>query len=307
MEQTTITVLLSTYNGDKYLEEQLDSVLNQKNVDVYLIIRDDGSIDETRDILLKYSNCYPNITLILDSNVGVEESFHKLCFYAYRNTTSQYYAFCDQDDVWEENKLYEAIKLLNQLPNTLPNLYFSNLKVVEEDLSYREMLFDIDEVFIAKNKMFVRFFSYGCTCVFNLAALKCYCIIENNKSLHDIWIYVISSFLGNVIYDDRSFIKYRQHSNNASGKKLRGLNLLYSRFKRLLKGHLGHTYEQTAQQMLQYYSTLITPEDREIIDRIANYRKKIRYKLSLLFDRDFNTKSFQKNVCIKFRIIFNHL
>lgn len=303
----TVTILMSTYNGEKYLSAQLDSILNQQNVDIKIIVRDDGSSDKTKLILDSYSKTYPNITVINGINLGVEKSFHTLCSYADGLVKTDYYAFCDQDDIWDKNKLIEAINFLRTYPMDKPNLYFSNLYMVDANLNPMHNLFDDNEVFILKKKAFVRFFAYGCTCVFNRKALNMYNVVTNNNSLHDIWIYVICLFMGNVVYDSRSFIKYRQHQNNFSGKKVKGGKLFIQRIRRLLRGNLGNMYEITAQQLIESYSNYISAEDRPIIQRIANYRNCFRSKLSLIFDKDFTSNNIQKDLCIKFRILFNHL
>lgn len=303
----TVTILMSTYNGEKYLEAQLDSIINQKNVNVNIIVRDDGSSDKTASILNSYSMKYPNITVISGINLGVEKSFHALCLYANESAKTDYYAFCDQDDIWDKNKLVEAIKLLEQYPIDKPNLYFSNLYMVDTNLNPMRILFEDNEVFTAKEKAFVQFFAYGCTCVFNKKAMEMYNRITDNNSLHDIWIYVVCLFIGNVVYDNRSFIKYRQHQNNFSGKKVKGGKLFIQRIKRFLRGNLGHMYEITARQLIESYDNYITDEDKPIIQRVANYRNCLRSKMSLLFDKNFATSSLQKNLCIKFRILSNHL
>lgn len=92
-----ITVLMSTYNGEKYLKEQLDSILNQEQVDLKLLIRDDGSTDGTVNILKEYENSHTNIKWYSGLNLGCGKSFFQLVLDAPK---SDYYAFVDQDDVW---------------------------------------------------------------------------------------------------------------------------------------------------------------------------------------------------------------
>ena len=92
-----ILILMSTYNGEKYLSEQLNSLLLQENVNIKILIRDDGSTDNTHKILNFYSSNYPNISWYTGENKGPALSFMDLLFNA---PESDYYAFCDQDDVW---------------------------------------------------------------------------------------------------------------------------------------------------------------------------------------------------------------
>lgn len=302
----TITVLLSTYNGQKYLKEQIDSLLEQLDVDVTIIVRDDGSTDETRNILAEYKYKYNNVKIWLDANCGAEDSFNKLCQYAVEHYNSDYYAFCDQDDVWDRDKLKVALQHLSVFDESKPNLYFSNLKMVDEKLCYVRDLFGPDDVFIEKEKTLVQIFTYGCTCVFNRKALEDYCFIKHNTVFHDNWIYAICSYMGNVYYDPIGHIKYRQHQSNLSGSKVSGFSLIKQRIRRALKGNLGHDFENMARQLL-FYQNRISQDDLLLIKRIANYRNDLKAKLFLLFSPNFGTGHFMKDLCIKYRILNNAL
>ena len=230
----TVTVLVSTYNGQKYLSKQLDSLISQVGVDMKIIVRDDGSSDGTRQILRNYAQTYSNIQLLFEDNCGAEESFNKLCQYSLQQDLTDYYAFCDQDDVWDNDKLSIAIQSLEKFDHLVPNLYFSNLRMVDDTLSYIRDFYNEKEVDIDNKLSLVQIFTYGCTCVFNQSALSIYCKV-NNKSFHDNWIYIICSFMGNVFYDSSAHIQYRQHNSNLSGHKTTGLGLLRSRLSDLLR------------------------------------------------------------------------
>ena len=124
-----VCVLLSTYNGEKYLKEQLDSVLNQKDITLNFLVRDDGSTDSTIDILKQYEK-EGKIKLIVGKNIGYKKSFYELAKLA---PLSDYYAFCDQDDVWDDDKLITAVNMLERENNSIPLLYFSALRVVNNN------------------------------------------------------------------------------------------------------------------------------------------------------------------------------
>ena len=302
----TVTVLMSSYNGDKYISEQIESLLEQKGVEIRIVIRDDGSKDQTNNILSEYSSKCSEIILIKGDNCGAEESFNRLCKYAVEEESSDYYAFCDQDDVWDEDKLSVAINSLKGFDNTLPLLYFSNLKMVDENLNYIRDFYSKDEVFIDKSKTLVQIFTYGCTCVFNRKALEYYCQVEPQSTFHDNWIYCICSYLGKVIYDPCGRIQYRQHENNLSGHRVTGLTLLAYRIKRLFKGNLGHNFETMAKQMLKFANEFQTA-DLKTIQRVATYRSNMMSKLQLLFSASYTTGHLVKDLCIKYRILFNCL
>ena len=109
-KKPTVTVLMSTYNGERFLKEQLDSILQQQDVDVRLCVRDDGSTDGTMDILLEYADA---IELTIGNNFGVGNSFMSMVYSA--NLESDYYAFSDQDDIWMPDKLISAVDELKNI------------------------------------------------------------------------------------------------------------------------------------------------------------------------------------------------
>lgn len=302
----TVTVLVSTYNGQKYLSKQLDSLISQVGVDMKIIVRDDGSSDGTRQILRNYAQTYSNIQLLFEDNCGAEESFNKLCQYSLQQDLTDYYAFCDQDDVWDNDKLSIAIQSLEKFDHLVPNLYFSNLRMVDDTLSYIRDFYNEKEVDIDNKLSLVQIFTYGCTCVFNQSALSIYCKV-NNKSFHDNWIYIICSFMGNVFYDSSAHIQYRQHSSNLSGHKTTGLGLLRSRLYRPFKGNLGHDFEFLAIQLLQVSFENTLSDKYKIARNIANYRTNIISRLFLFFSPSYCTGNFVKDLCIRYRILFNCL
>ena len=304
----SVAVLMSTYNGERYLREQMDSVLSQQGVDVKIIVRDDGSNDNTLNILKSYSETHRNLTILQERNCGAEMSFHRLCQYANENVDADYYAFCDQDDVWQLEKLSKAIDKLSLLENNVPNLYFSNLMMVDSDLHEIHNLFSDDEVKISKQMALIQIFTYGCACVFNRPAIEAYCKANFSRELaHDNWIYVLSMFLGNVIYDNQSYVLYRQHGTNLSGQKATGVKLAYNRIKRATKGHWGHDFELYSSMLLRSFSNRLQQEDVRYISRIANYRKSFLNKFSLLCSPSYRTGYISKDFAIMIRILTNRL
>lgn len=297
---------MSTYNGEKYLKEQIDSVLNQTGINVKLIVRDDGSKDKTKVILQSYASDNPNVTLLLEDNCGAEKSFNKLCIYAREHTNAEYYAFCDQDDVWDNDKVEVAVRKLCDFSNDSPNLYFSNLRMVDSNLNYIRDLFKHGEVKAVKDMALVQIFTYGCTCVFNRVALEKYCTIEQNKTYHDNWVYVLCSYMGNVYYDPVPHISYRQHGANLSGAKETGLSLVFHRFRKVFSAKGKHDFEVMAKQLL-HFDKYLSGDDLKMILRVANYRQRLSARLWLLFSPKYKADNWFKNLCICYRILFNAL
>src|ERR1035437_8737190 len=125
-----VTILLSTYNGEKYLNQLFESLFKQIDVEMSVLVRDDSSSDSTKEILRKYEE-EGKLSWYTGENLRSAGSFMDLLFHA---PDSEYYAFCDQDDVWEADKLYSAIKMLKQTQDK-PSLYFSQTKLVDKDLN----------------------------------------------------------------------------------------------------------------------------------------------------------------------------
>lgn len=131
MNTKSVQVVMSTYNGEKYLKEQIDSILSQEGVDVRLYIRDDGSSDRTTDILASYQE-HKNVKIEKGNNLGFAKSFLTALDEC---DEADYYAFSDQDDVWEKDKLSTAIEILEEESQSTPLLYCSALQRVDENLN----------------------------------------------------------------------------------------------------------------------------------------------------------------------------
>lgn len=209
-----VTILMSTYNGQKYVEEQIKSILSQTEKDIELIIRDDGSKDNTLNILKKYEKMYSNIKVIKGSNIGVEKSFMEL---VKNSTDSEYYAFSDQDDIWEKLKIEKALMFFDKKDNK-PSLYYSEVKAVDSNLKF---LFKSNYVGIdTLGASFSTTPVIGCTVIFNksLRDLIVNNYLPNNIVMHDLYMYRLCLAVGgNVLHDHESYILYRQHSNNVVG------------------------------------------------------------------------------------------
>lgn len=306
-----VCVMMSTYNGEKWLGNQLDSVLKQKDVKIHLIIRDDGSTDNTISILNDYQNKYDNIDIYSEENLGAEGSFYKLAKLGIESTEFEYYAFCDQDDIWMPDKLITAVKRLSELDINEPNLYFSNLMMVQQDGKTKiGKLLNANAISVNSNNALASIGTYGCTCVFNRVALEKFCKIrkEHEYVFHDNWIYSICVFCGQVVYDDDPHIYYRQTGENASGKKKNGIYVWKQRIITAFNiGNDLHVYEAIADEMLFNFFDELNEDDQELLIEMCNYRNNFRFYLKLIFTRRMKTKSLSKNICIIGRTILKAL
>lgn len=293
---------MSTYNGEKYLPQQIDSVLAQEGVNVSLLVRDDGSSDKTREILNKY-NKEGKLTWYGGENIKPALSFMDLIFKA---SDSDFYAFCDQDDVWDGDKLKIAIQ--NILPTVdIPSLYISATRVVNKDLTYirddRKKGFN----FTFEESLF-RNPATGCTMVFNRLLFN---IVKMYKPdfliMHDSWIYRICFAIeGKVIFDSEPHISYRQHGDNVIGASQKTfLHKLRRRMNYFLK---GSTNERLLQIKYLYdgFSHLMTDVNKiKLIEDLLKYRKSFKSKMSVLFNHNITTNSLEGRCAIFMVILLN--
>lgn len=213
-----VAILLSTYNGEQWLEELLDSVLGQKGVDTHLFVRDDGSCDGTIEILRHRAKKTGKITVFEGENIGVIASFNDLMSRP-QLVSFKYIAFCDQDDVWLPDKLLKAVSMLDKCDCKKPALYCSNLTIVDRELKPQHNMRS-EGIAVTLEGLLVQNFGTGCTQVFNQAARTYYLLgLGCDMEMHDYWMSLICMCIGNVVYDNESQILYRQHEDNVVGAK----------------------------------------------------------------------------------------
>lgn len=304
-----VLVLMSTYNSGDYLKEQIDSIFSQINVNIHLLIRDDGSQNSTVDTIRTLMNKYHRITLIEGHNIGFASSFMTLVYEAYKFKDCQYFAFADHDDVWLPDKLEKAIEKLENEDASLPLLYFSNAKVVDSNLNYIRTLLGHSDRTPNKYSVLMKYYMLGCTMVMNYSTIS---LLYNyrpkrNIQMHDLWIAQTCVYLGKVVYDTNSYILYRQHGNNAAGVGS-SLSVRVRRFIKSFKTYpRRHFRELNAQNLLETYSTLLSESDKSIISIIADYRKSLNKRLNMLVHNGFSMGTFISDFVIKCRIITGFL
>lgn len=285
-----VCVLMSTYNGECYLKEQIESILQQKGVKVNLIVRDDGSKDYTNALLKRYAAQGALTIMESSENLGFAMSFMTLLAEA---PLSDYYAFSDQDDVWQPDKLLVGITALQKMSGTA-RLYSSNLSVWRDGVVEREK-YEKKPRFSAESTL-NRSICFGCTCVFN-EALRSLVLAHWNKRIypihaHDLWLFHTAMFLGDYHFDPTSYIFYRQHGSNQIGAKNRWTDRLRSRIRSLRTLSHQHEREQEAQNLLACYGDLLSASQKQEVERVAQYRNGIVNRLALLFNKNINLSMF---------------
>lgn len=277
-------ILLATYNGANYIEQQLDSIVSQSYTNWYLLISDDGSKDATIEIIQNYVDKYPEqISLIYNTSGkhGAKNNFMNLIANA---PVGKYYAFCDQDDVWESNKL-ELLVLEYNKDDHEPMLVYHDLKVVDEQLQvlgdsfskYTQLSLDLDSAFVDLMKC-----NYipGCAISFNDKLMKLIKLPGDKVSIHDWWTMLIASAFGKIKMLQKPLGLYRQHNFNTIGivSKESGVGLFRryfgaSKFQTVFRKIKGAKIEtlNMLQEFMKLYGDELVAEKQKLCSKNIHY------------------------------------
>lgn len=263
-----IAIFLSTYNGEKYLKEQIESIFAQTEVEQTLFIRDDGSTDRTVEIIKSYQENNRSIVLCEGKNIGVGNSFMQLVYDV--PDGFDYYAFSDQDDIWLDNKLIKAIRMINNHEG--PVLYTSNQILVDGQGNKLAVRHEASPGTSYMQILCCNWLS-GCTMVWNNTLQS---IISNEnrrpshemleKRIHDVWVAMIAAVTGEVLFDQEALILYRQHDNNVVG--VRKVGLLDEWKRKIQRPELRNGRSSLAKEVISNAEDLIS------YDSVVNQLKK---------------------------------
>lgn len=217
-----VDILLATYNGEKYLKEQIESVLNQTYENIQIIISDDCSTDGTRQILKEYEKNEKIKVFYQEKNLGYVKNFEFLL----KQVENELYMLCDQDDVWKKEKIEKSVE---KLEKENLDLVFGDLEVVDENLNtihksynqYMHMQNKINKYCKDYQLQYLYNCMTGCTILSKKEFLSKILPLPTNSKymIHDYWIGLIVSLNGKVGYLSEPYILYRQHGNNQVGTK----------------------------------------------------------------------------------------
>lgn len=293
-----IALLLSTYNGSKYLKSQLDSLVVPKELAVFIVARDDGSQDGTLDILQSDQS----ITLLLEyDNVGAKASFARLLEYALNNSDAQYLMFCDQDDVWHADKIEKTYRKMEELENAygqdMPLLVHSDVSVADEMLHpISHSLWEHQHVnptqisfhhFIVNNNV------TGCTMMINRALAEKVKRIPQEAIMHDWWIAMVASAFGKIAFINEPLMLYRQHGANDTGAKKYGFRYV---LKKLFQKPSFEKYIKQSQAFLHLYHDELNPKDFHMLQVFSQFGTMNKYqKVRVLFKYNIWKNGFLRN------------
>lgn len=272
-----VAILMCTYNGEAFLEQQLESIRRQRWSSWFMAVSDDGSVDDTLHTVARYQAMWgaDKVSLWQGPRRGFARNF--MSCIANRNLEAEFYAWCDQDDIWHEDKLHKAVCWLRSVPAGKPALYLGRTELIGvcgEPLGYSP-LFKRPPSFA---NALVQNIGGGNTMVFNHAAR---CLLQDAArhldllSLeivsHDWWAYLLMTGVGaEVFYDAQPYVRYRQHDRNLVGSNA-DWHARLLRMRMLLQGRFRdwNTINITALEAVKLY---LTPENRELLEQFKALR-----------------------------------
>lgn len=235
-----VNILLATYNGESFLDEQILSIINQSYIDWGLYVHDDGSTDRTLEMLEAYKRRYPDKITLLDSKDKFRSASKN---FSYILTAVEdkygYYMFCDQDDIWVKDKLQvlvDEIKKIERVSENVPVLLHSDLELIDENGNAVANSFLVEQGLTSKNKSLLDYITNnkvtGCTTIFNYNAKRVFFPYSCPSIMHDWWLACkVFQAGGKVVLIDRSLVRYRQHNNNVVGLTRKNLMYYFLRVK----------------------------------------------------------------------------
>jgi glycosyltransferase involved in cell wall biosynthesis len=290
----SVAILMATYNGERFLEEQLESFVNQTEKDWVLWVSDDGSSDNTKSILQKFADRFEvgKVNIVDGPKLGFANNFLSLVNNPAIKAKS--YAFSDQDDVWYETKLEKALNFLGAQSNDVPSLYCSRTEYVDENMAHIGFSDDYQRPPSFLNAL-VQNIASGNTMVFNETARSLMLRTDSSLDipLHDWWIYiVVTACGGDIFFDSRPSVYYRQHNGNLWGmntgwanRALRVGKLFEGRFRAWNVKHLEAlrgVREGIAPHRRKTLDHLLIVQDGNIFERLSNLKKSGLYRQTLL-------------------------
>ncbi|MFJ8067874.1 glycosyltransferase family 2 protein [Peribacillus sp. NPDC096447] len=237
-----IDILLATYNGQDYIDEQIKSLFLQTYDNWRLIIRDDGSTDSTINIINEYVKEYPEKISVIrdqDRNLGPARNFSRLL----NNSLADYIMFCDQDDFWKPKKIEMSLEKMGYLEKKyskkVPILVHTDLEVVDGNLNQlSESMFKYQQL-NSENKKLNQLLTQnnvtGCTLMINKSLANICKPMPEDIIMHDWWLALNASAFGEIGFVNYSTIKYRQHGKNEVGAKGYSVSYFANKLKDLNK------------------------------------------------------------------------
>nr|WP_216674066.1 glycosyltransferase family 2 protein [Saccharibacillus endophyticus] len=302
--------MLSSYNGERYITEQLNSLSSQTQANWTIRLRDDGSSDRTWPIIEAWQAKFADRMFSEKAlNVGVIPSFFELIGQA--DEESDYFCFCDQDDVWLPEKMERAIDRLSEVEKDVPAMVFTSTQLVDADLNplgiWPEKPLKAPSFYNA----LVQNIAVGATVTFNRSALqlvRSHMPDTNRVLMHDWWFYLCVSAFGEVLYDPEPSILYRQHGNNAVGGETSKLGKLKKKWASFRKHRGSHKLVEQAREFHRLYASELHDKDKlQQLEWFIAPRDRFRQRLNYLRRSKLYRQSRIENLLFRFLILIKYI
>lgn len=307
-----VNILMATYNGEKFLAQQIESIQKQTFKEWNLLIRDDGSSDKTCDIIRNFTAKDSRIRFINENehhNLGVIKSFFTLVNYE----VADFYFFSDQDDVWLPEKLSVSLEAVQHKASDVPLLVYTDLKVVNQELNILQDSMIRAQSHHANTTLLPELTENtvtGGTMMINHALAEKW-FTPNDILMHDWFLALLAASLGEIIYLDLPTQLYRQHDNNVLGART-----MDKRFKILREGpksiftrywKLIHDSQKQASLIVDKYGDIMTANDLELIKCFIKIDKQpFMTRLRWLWKYGYSKNQFKHQVVFKWLIATNY-
>lgn len=300
-----VAVLLSSYNGARYIECQIASILRQSlGNDIHLFVRDDGSTDNTVEIVRAIADGDKRVTLLPEANVGATASFMRLLSYAKQELQEfQYFSFSDQDDCWDSDKLEIAVGRLDAEAFSGPLLYGAASHHVDSELRPLEPRAKRKVKPITSFNAMIQCIVPGHTYVFNRALLDALPDGFELDSIygHDVFLLNVALGCGKFVYDPFPHAEYRLHAQNAMGVEKNVFKWFWSRFNRARHGD-SHRYARQIRYLYQLYANKMPVPVRREVERFMNAQDHVLSRLGYaLTTRFYRQKPLES---LAFRLLY---
>jgi glycosyltransferase involved in cell wall biosynthesis len=272
-----IDIILATYNGERFVQRQIESVLDQMHDGCRLLIRDDGSTDGTLALVRQLVRQCPDRIVLLDNGeekLGACGSFGRLL----ESSNADYVALCDQDDVWLSGHLSLPLERIRAVEQSFgvatPVLAHTDLAVVDENLQAMAPSFwaysHLDAVRGSRlNRLLVQNVVTGCATMMNRALVRRACPIPTAAPMHDWWLALVASAFGRIEAIPEKTILYRQHSKNRLGATRYNWRYVTRCAVDVIRGRAMARWRSTTQQQaaefLQRFAATLEPRHRSTV------------------------------------------
>lgn len=303
-----VTVLLAVFCGEKYLREQIDSILNQTVSDVKIVIRDDGSTDSSPMIIEEYLQKFPDrISVIYGEPTGsAAANFGKLL----AGCDDDYIMLADQDDIWFPDKVKKTLDYMLGAENgdtDLPVLVHTDLVVADSNLNViADSFFKFQKIYpddLSLNRLLVQNYVTGCTVMINRALKNRAVPVPDGVPMHDWWLALSATVFGRIVTVKEQTMYYRQHAGNQVGAKASGgLKLIVRKLKTLsnVRENYAATYRQ-ANLLLEVYGDILPGDMKEILTAYTKLPNSGR------FEKIKTIKQFGFKKCTRLRVLGQYL